>query len=228
MWILKVSHLDIFYQSVLAVKDVSFEIAHGDYFCIVGSNGSGKSSLVKGILGLVPSNRGKVELNISKEQIAYLPQISTIPSDLPATVHEIVITGRQKSAKRIPFYSRDDIKAAKEAMALLEITDISNKQIGELSGGQQQRVLLARAMCRNPKLLILDEPCSGLDEDITKGLYRILSDLNNKYNITILMVSHDLDKVKEYANRVAVMDNYLKFYGDMEEWQFFRRGNIRK
>ncbi len=228
MWILKVSHLDIFYQSVLAVKDVSFEIAHGDYFCIVGSNGSGKSSLVKGILGLVPFNRGKVEFNISKEQIAYLPQISTIPSDLPATVHEIVITGRQKSAKRIPFYSRDDIKAAKEAMALLEITDISNKQIGELSGGQQQRVLLARAMCRNPKLLILDEPCSGLDEDITKGLYRILSDLNNKYNITILMVSHDLDKVKEYANRVAVMDNYLKFCGNMEEWQVFRRGDIRK
>ncbi len=228
MWILKVSRLDIFYQSVLAVKDVSFEIAHGDYFCIVGSNGSGKSSLVKGILGLVPSNRGKVEFNISKEQIAYLPQISTIPSDLPATVHEIVITGRQKSAKRIPFYSRDDIKAAKEAMALLEITDISNKQIGELSGGQQQRVLLARAICRNPKLLILDEPCSGLDEDITKGLYRILSDLNNKYNITILMVSHDLDKVKEYANRVAVIDNYLKFYGNMEEWQVFRRGDIRK
>ena len=228
MWILKVSHLDIFYQSVLAVKDVSFEIAHGDYFCIVGSNGSGKSSIVKGILGLVPLNRGKVEFNISKEQIAYLPQISTIPSDLPATVHEIVITGRQKSAKRIPFYSRDDIKAAKEAMALLEITDISNKQIGELSGGQQQRVLLARALCRNPKLLILDEPCSGLDEDITKGLYRILSDLNNRYNITILMVSHDLDKVKEYANRVAVMDNYLKFCGNMEEWQVFRRGDIRK
>ncbi|ARC84693.1 ABC transporter family protein [Clostridium argentinense CDC 2741] len=228
MGILKVSHLDIFYQSVLAVKDVSFEIDHGDYFCIVGSNGSGKSSLVKGILGLVPFNRGKVEFNISKGQIAYLPQISTIPSDLPATVHEIVITGRQKSAKRIPFYSRDDIKAAKEAMAILEITDISNKRIGELSGGQQQRVLLARALCRNPKLLILDEPCSGLDEDITKGLYRILSDLNNKYNITILMVSHDLDKVKEYANRVAVMDNYLKFCGNMEEWQFFRRGDIRK
>lgn len=228
MWILKVSHLDIFYQSVLAVKDVSFEIAHGDYFCIVGSNGSGKSSLVKGILGLVPFNRGKVEFNISKEQIAYLPQISTIPSDLPATVHEIVITGRQKSAKRIPFYSRDDIKATKEAMALLEITNISNKQIGELSGGQQQRVLLARAICRNPKLLILDEPCSGLDKDITKGLYRILSDLNNKYNITIIMISHDLDKVKEYANRVAVMDNYLKFCGDMEEWQVFRREDIRK
>lgn len=228
MWIFKISHLDIFYQSILAVKDVSFEIAHGDYFCIVGSNGSGKSSLVKGILGLVPFNRGEVEFNISKEQIAYLPQISTIPFELPATVREIVITGRQKSAKRIPFYSRDDIKAAKEAMALLEITDISNKRIGELSGGQQQRVLLARALCRNPKLLILDEPCSGLDEDITKGLYRILSDLNNKYNITILMVSHDLDKVKEYANRVAVMDNYLKFCGNMEEWQAFRRGDIGK
>ncbi|HCQ90637.1 MAG TPA: hypothetical protein DIU45_13975 [Clostridium sp.] len=228
MWILKVSHLDIFYQSVLAVKDVSFEIADGDYFCIVGSNGSGKSSLVKGILGLVPFNRGKVEFNISKEQIAYLPQISTIPSDLPATVQEIVITGRQKSAKRIPFYSRDDIKAAKEAIVLLEITDISNKQIGELSGGQQQRVLLARALCKNPKLLILDEPCSGLDEDITKNLYKILSDLNTKHNITILMVSHDLNKVKDYANGVAVMDNHLRFCGNIEEWQVFRRGDIRK
>lgn len=228
MWILKVSHLDIFYESVLAVKDVSFEIAHGDYFCIVGSNGSGKSSLVKCILGLVPFNRGKVEFNISKEQIAYLPQISTIPCDLPATVHEIVITGRQKSAKRIPFYSRDDIKAAKEAIALLEITDISNKRIGELSGGQQQRVLLARALCRNPKLLILDEPCSGLDEDIMKSLYKILLDLNTKHNITILMVSHDLDKVKDYANSVAVMDNHLRFCGNIEEWQVFRRGDIRK
>ena len=220
MELLTLKNITVKYQSNIAVKDISFSVQDGDYFCLVGANGSGKSSLIKAVLGLLPLT-GEVKYHISPDKVAYLPQISTIPQGLPATVMEVVKTGTQKKGGL--FYSSRDVKAAKNALELLEIGSLAGKRIGELSGGQQQRVLLARALCKNPGLLILDEPFTGLDETISEGLYCILLELNRKNNVAILMVSHDLDEVGTHAKHVAVIDHVLEFCGTVEEWQEYRK-----
>lgn len=223
MSILKVKNLSTGYHGLEVLNDVSFEVNQGDYFCIVGSNGSGKSTLIKCLLGLVPHSSGEIDFAVSNQEIAYLPQINTIPREMPATVKEVVMTGLQKSGKRLPFYSRDDAKACAYAMETLDIKNLSGKRIGELSGGQLQRVLLARALCRRPKILILDEPTSGLDEKSTGTLYSLLDKLNHDEKMTIIMITHDIDDVKFCANKVLVLDNEGIFCGDIDHWLKIRR-----
>lgn len=222
MAILKVKNLTTGYHGLDVLKDVSFEVNQGDYFCIIGSNGSGKSTLIKCLLGLVPHSGGKIEFAVSNQEIAYLPQISTIPREMPATVKEVIMTGLQKSGK-LPFYSKQDVKSCNDAAETLEIKSLMKKKIGELSGGQLQRVLLARALCRKPKILILDEPTSGLDEKSTGTLYSLLDKLNEEENMTIIMITHDLDDVKFCANKVLVLDNEGIFCGDIDHWLKIRR-----
>ena len=221
MAILKVKDLSVGYHNLNVLKDISFEVERGDYFCIVGSNGSGKSTLVKCLLGLIP-HKGEVSFEVSNQEIAYLPQINTIPREMPATVKEVIMTGLQKSG-RLPFYTKADTQAYKSAIKTLDIENLTKKKIGELSGGQLQRVLLARALCRNPKVLILDEPTSGLDEKSTGNLYSLLDKLNEDERMTIIMITHDLDDVKFCANKVLVLDNEGIFCGDIHEWLKIRR-----
>ena len=156
MSILEVRDVSIIYSDDkrVAVEHASFKIEAGEYACIIGSNGSGKSTLVKGIVGLVPVTSGEVIHALSPEQYAYLSQITEVERDFPATVREVVLTGMQRSGRRFPFYTREDRKKAADAMETLDITDLADYRIGNLSGGQKQRVLLARALCREPKLLI--------------------------------------------------------------------------
>jgi len=222
--LIALKNITVRYKSNVAVENISFTVGEGDYFCLVGDNGSGKSSLIRAILGLLPLE-GEVVYHTDRKNIAYLPQISTIPKDLPATVLEVVLTGTQKKGKL--FYSRKDTAAAKEALTLMEMDGFEKKTVGELSGGQQQRVLLARALCKNPKLLILDEPFTGLDENISQGLYCLLLELNRKKNTAILMVSHDLDEVRSHAKHVAVIDRTLMFCGTVAEWDGYRESNGR-
>jgi len=221
MNLLKVNDVSIKYQSGIAVKNISFEINTGDYCCIVGANGSGKSSLMKGILGLAPLASGKIEYNIPKWQTAYLPQINTIPLNFPATVKEIVLTGTQKSAQKfsLPFYSKNDISSAFKAMELLQISECANMRFGELSGGQQQRALLARALCGNPLLLFLDEPCTGLDAGITENFYELLYKTNSENKAAILVISHELAYVERYAKNVIEIDKEILFNGTVNQWK---------
>ncbi|MCL1858911.1 MAG: ABC transporter ATP-binding protein [Oscillospiraceae bacterium] len=209
----------------IAVKNVSFIVENGDYCCIVGMNGSGKSSLIKGILGLAPISSGTIDYGVERGEISYLPQINSIPVDFPATVKEIALTGAQKKSKGLfsAFYSKDDVKSANYAMERLKITGLAKKRFGELSGGQQQKVLLARALCKNPKLLILDEPCAGLDNNTVDSFYELLYDLNNKHKVTVLMITHDLHDVQKYAKHIIEMDAGILFYGTAKEWE--ERGN---
>lgn len=216
---LALSHVSIAYGSTVAVEDVSLDVSEGEFLCIVGANGSGKSTLIRGILGLTPLAGGRIELETGLEGTAYVPQIEGADRDFPATVREIVLTGTQRRGRRVPFYSRADKAAAAEALSAFEIADLADRRIGKLSGGQMQRVLLARAMCRDPKLLFLDEPCSGLDADSRRGFYDLLTRLHRERRTTIVMVSHDLDEVAARATRVAVMARRLLFVGPPEAWR---------
>ena len=213
----------------VAVKDVSFSVGYGDYCCIVGMNGSGKSSLIKGILGLAPLASGSIEYGFDRGRISYLPQINSIPHDFPAAVKEIVLTGAQKQKKlnlfdSFMFYSKRDIEKANESMNLLKISELAKKRFGELSGGQQQKVLLARALCKNPELLILDEPCAGLDNNTVDSFYELLYGLNIRAEnpVAILMITHDLHDVQKYARHIIEMNGKILFYGTVKEYKEYK------
>jgi zinc transport system ATP-binding protein len=216
--ILTVEDLSVSYGSVLALDGVSFQVEEGEFFCVVGANGSGKSTLIKGILGLTPLTGGTVGFSVERERVSYVPQSETADRDFPATVREIVLTGTQKKGWRIPFYTKEDRRAADEALSFFGIEALGSSQIGELSGGQRQRAMLARAMCRNPELLFLDEPCAGLDIDAKKTFCAMLTDWNRRRKVTVVMVSHDLGDVKTYADKVAVLDRKLVFLGTAGSW----------
>lgn len=220
MELLKVENVSIVYdhERDFAVENVSFSVRDGEYICIVGSNGSGKSTLIKGIAGLIGVSRGSIHRPLPIEGYAYLSQNHMIDKDFPATVAEVVLSGTQKQGKRLPFYTRSDRKTAAQVMAMMGIDEFAGRRIGNLSGGQQQRVLLARAFCRDPKLLLLDEPCAGLDPAMTREFYDILDRLNREKHIAVLMVSHDLEQVRQYAHRVIVMDQTVEFDGTRDEW----------
>ena len=220
MTILEVKDVSVIYSDDkrVAVEHASFKIEAGEYACIIGSNGSGKSTLVKGIVGLVPITSGQVIHQLSPEQYAYLSEITEIERDFPATVREVVLTGMQRSARRFPFYTREDKKKAAEAMEMLSISDLADYRIGNLSGGQKQRVLLARALCREPKLLILDEPCAGLDPAITAEFYSLIDHINKEQGVTILMVSHDMANIVHQGGKILQMRQKPLFWGTMKEY----------
>lgn len=218
MNILEVKNLTASYDNNEAIKNVNFVVEKGDYVCLVGENGSGKSTLIKTIVGLHKKDSGEIIKNISDDKIAYVAQNNMKDLDFPATAKEIIMTGVQKNMK-LPFYTKKDWILFDEVCNLLNINNIINNQIGNLSGGQRQRVMLARAIIRKPELIILDEPCSGLDMNITKDLYEILNALNKEQNITIIMATHDLEVIKSMDVRAICMATTVKFDGKIQDWK---------
>ena len=218
MEILTAKNVTINYGNVVAVDNASFSVNDGDYFCSAGSNGSGKSTLLKGIIGLAPLKKGHLHVHLAKEQISYLSQINKADRDFPATVWEIILSGTQKSGS-LPFYSKEDKRKAEESMVKLGMEKFKNTRIGNLSGGQQQRALLARALCKEPKLMLLDEPFAGLDSSISEELYDLYKSLN-KQGVTIVMASHDYQAIGKFASRVMLMNNsHVAFIGSVDEWR---------
>ena len=219
MEILPASSVTINYGNVTAVDNATFSVNEGDYFCIAGANGSGKSTLLKGIVGLAPIKSGHLHIHFPKEQISYLSQSNKADRDFPATVWEIILSGTQKSGKKLPLYTKDDKLRAEESMVKLGMEKFRNTRIGNLSGGQQQRALLARALCKNPRLMLLDEPFAGLDSSISEELYSLYHDLNRQ-GVTIVMASHDYQAIGKYATRVMLMNNsHVNFVGSIEDWR---------
>ena len=193
---IKCNDLDIGYDGKTVVSGLNFEINDGDYLCIVGENGSGKTTLMKTLLGLVPLLGGSIQ-GLNKNDIGYLPQISDIQKDFPATVEEVVLSGTKKL-----FYRKKEKDLMMFNLERLNITNLSKCKFSELSGGQRQRVLLARALCASKKILLLDEPVSGLDPKATAMMYEIIDKLNKEDGMTIIMISHDLNGSLKYASNV--------------------------
>jgi len=208
------------YEGHPIVSDLNFTVEQGDYLCIVGENGSGKSTLMRTLLGLKEPMSGELTFGdgLAKNEIGYLPQQSGAQRDFPASVREVVISGRLGKRGIRPFYSAKDKRIAAENMKKLGITELANRCYRELSGGQQQRVLLARALCASSKLLLLDEPVSGLDPKVTHDMYSIIHALNKREKITVIMISHDITAALLYANRILHVSNTPLFFGSTDDY----------
>lgn len=217
---LECKNITIAYDRVNVLENVSMAVSKGDYVSIVGENGSGKSSLIKGILGLVPVKKGEVVFKgeVSKKNVGYLPQHTLAQSNFPASVYEVILSGCFTTTGFKPFYTMKEKKSVKKVMNKLGITDLSKKTFGNLSGGQKQRVLLARALLATDKILFLDEPITGLDPIVTSEFYEIIAKLNQEENLTIIMVSHDIENAIKYSNKILHMRENDYFFGTKEEY----------
>jgi len=224
--ILSVEQLGFRYNSVEVLSDISFSVDAGDYIGLVGPNGSGKTTVIKIILGLLQQEKGAVTLFGTdsfafrdRQRIGYLPQKPThFNPHFPATVKEIVSLGlfsKQRFPKRI---RKDDQALIYDAMAMAEVLDISDALIGELSGGQQQRVLVARAVVNKPELLILDEPTTALDPEARENFFKVLYELNRRENVTVILVTHDIASIGKYASKLLYLDKKVVFYGSFEDF----------
>ena len=209
------------YDGVTAVEGLNFEINAGDYLGIVGANGAGKSTLIAGLLGLKSPGSGQIIMGdgLRKNEIGYLPQKSPIQRDFPASVYEVVLSGRLNRQGFRPFYKKADKKAVEVNLKRLGIEDLKKRCFRELSGGQQQRVLLARALCATNKILLLDEPAAGLDPVATRRLYELVKAVNKKLDISVVMVSHDIESVMRYNSHVLHLGGRQLFYGTVEEYR---------
>ncbi len=208
------------YEGNTVLSDINFSVNGGDYVCIVGENGAGKSTIIKGLLGLKKPSKGEILTGdgLRADEIGYLPQQTDTQRYFPASVLEVVLSGRLNSRGLKPFYSREDKEIAKGNISLLGIEDLSKHCYRELSGGQQQRVLLARALCATRKLLLLDEPVSGLDPVMSVELYRLIRNINKEEGITILMVSHDIHGAIDNASHILHLGRKQLFFGATDQY----------
>lgn len=185
----------------------------------IGENGSGKTTLMKTLLGLHSPMGGKIlmEDGLCQNEIGYLPQQTVVQKDFPASVEEIVLSGCQGRCGLRPFYNKEEKQLAASAIEKMSITSLRKRCYRELSGGQQQRVLLARALCATRKLLLLDEPVSGLDPKVTAEMYRLIAELNKNDGITVIMISHDIGAAVTYASHILYIGKQI-FFGTKEEF----------
>ena len=218
--------LTLGYDNEVVLKGLNFQVDAGDYLCIVGENGSGKSTLMKTILGLTPPLGGEIRWGdgLNAHTIGYLPQQTVVQRDFPASVQEIVLSGCQNRPGFRVFYKPEDRQKAERNMERMGIADLAKRCYRDLSGGQQQRVLLARALCASDKMLVLDEPVSGLDPKMAEVMYRLVERINREIGITVIMISHDVQEAIPYATHILHMGREY-FFGTVEEYRRSRFGN---
>lgn len=212
-------NLTLGYEGKIILKNLNFSIHAGDYFCIVGENGSGKTTLMRTLLRLQQPVSGSILIGngLNANEIGYLPQQNSIQQDFPATVKEIILSGCQSRCGSRPFYSKSEKELAVKMMEKMEIRPLAGRCYSELSGGQQQRVLFARALCATRKILLLDEPASGLDPKAAAGMYRLTAELNYNDGITIIMISHDISAAVAYASHILHIGETC-FYGTKQAY----------
>jgi len=216
--LISVQNLSVEFSAKSLFDNISYVINRRDRIALVGKNGAGKSTMLKIIAGLQRPTSGQVAVP-PDTTIGYLPQQTAAQKDFPATVREVVLSGCLGRKGLSPFYSKADKKLCDDNIELLGITGIAHRSYRNLSGGQQQRVLLARALCATGKLLLLDEPVSGLDPMVTAEMYEIISRLNREQGITIIMISHDLQGALKYGTKILHMESGAYFFGTTAEYR---------
>lgn len=217
MSVVEIDNLSVSYSDLKALDKVSFQINEGDFLGIIGPNGAGKSTLFGCMLGLLEKYQGTIkffgkDIKKSKKylsEIGFVPQKPIFEKNFPATVEEVVKMGLKRDS------NPDNVNQVLQQVWLHELR---HRRIGDLSGGQQQRVFIAKALVHKPRILILDEPVTGIDQSSSELFYSILTDLNNNQKITIIWSSHDLDAVNQLVNKVACLNRTLFFHGKSEDF----------
>ena len=218
MMLMEGRDLTIGYDGEAIVRKLSFSVHEGDYLCIVGENGSGKSTFVKTVLGLIEPLGGEIIRSLSKKEIGYLPQQAGIQRDFPSSVMEVVLSGALNRHRGLYGYTKAEKARARETLESLGMGDNKGSSFQELSGGQQQRVLLARALMATEKLLLLDEPVASLDTRTSSEFYSIVSRLNGN-GTAIMMVTHDIHPLINSARTVLHFSHGGScFFGGKEEY----------
>lgn len=210
MDLIKIEKLSLKYQKSEILNNINLNIKDNDFLAIIGPNGGGKSTLLKLILGILPIQEGKITKNISSYEFGYVPQNINLNLDFPVTALEVVLMGHKSAKKRIFGYSKEEKACALNSLEQVGMLEFANSKVGNLSGGQRQRVFIARALCSNPKIMLLDEPTASIDVKGQKEIYELLKVLNK--NISIVVVSHDLSILLNYANNVAHINKSLVYH----------------
>ena len=229
--ILELKDISKSFGPVKVLDGIDMTIEPGKVYVLAGENGAGKSTLMKTILGLQKPVEGQIMVGdgLAQNEIGYLPQQKASQKDFPASVREIVLSGCQGRCGLRPFYNTQEKELAEDAMERMQITDLARRCYRELSGGQQQRVLLARALCATQKMLLVDEPVSGLDPKATAQMYELLEELNEIDGITIIMISHDIAAAMKYASHILRVGKHT-FFGTKDEYleEYRRRKAYRR
>jgi len=219
--IIELKNVSFSYGEDIVVKDINLPVHKGAYLGIVGPNGGGKSTLLKLMLGLLIPTKGEVYIYntlIAKfkdwSKIGYVSQrVTHIDPHFPMTVEEVVTMGRYPQVGLFRFPTAKDKKIVNEALNQVEMLQFKDRLIGDLSGGQQQRVFIARALVGRPEIIVLDEPTAGVDVKTQKQFYTLLQKLNHDYNLTLILVSHELNMVAHEATEIAYVNRDLIYHG---------------
>ncbi len=226
MSLITVKNLSAYYESRKVFNDVSFTVDEGDYLCIIGENGSGKTTLMKALLGIDIKHTGTVQYSgFCKKEIGWLPQKNEHQKDFPASVKEVIMSGFAGKGIFGTFYSKQIKEQVSKNMKLLDIADIAECSFGELSGGQQQKVLLCRALCAAKKVLLLDEPVTGLDSTSSEEMYALIKKLN-RGGMAIIMISHDISRAVSEAKHILSLSENSCFFGTDCEFVEHVKGDI--
>lgn len=228
--VVQVSSLSVSYGRKRVLTNIFLQLFAGNIYGIIGPNGAGKSTLFKAILGLLDINTGKVRIKGKpieelRKEVVYVPQKNDVDWDFPATVFDIVEMGRYPHKKLFQRMSEYDKEMVHNALREVDMESYANRQIGELSGGQQQRVFLARALCQEADVFLLDEPFVGVDVTTEEKIIGILKRLASEGK-TLLVVHHDLSTVPQYFDQVILLNQRLIAYGDTATT--FTQENIAK
>lgn len=208
--ILEIKNLFFAYDKQNILEDINLDILENDFLAIIGPNGGGKSTLLKLILSLLKAKDGEILKHLKNDKIGYVPQNTNLNTDFPITALEVVLMGHTNGKKQFFGYSKEDISCAMNSLRQVSMEEFSNSKIGDLSGGQRQRVFIARALCSNPKMMLLDEPTASIDVKGQKDIYELLKELNK--SIAIVVVSHDISVLMNYAKNVAHVNKSLVYH----------------
>jgi zinc transport system ATP-binding protein len=217
--IISIRDLWVYRDAQIVLEDINLDLDSSDFLGLIGPNGGGKSTLLKIVLGLIKPSRGSIEIfgqnpAMARKSVGYMPQKTIFDKNFPLNALEVVLMGRFSRAGLMKRYNSGDQQAALDALAAVGMKDRAQKQIGLLSGGEQQRVFVARSLVGEPKLLLLDEPTTGIDAAQQSEFYELLSRLSQ--NMAIILVSHDLTAVSKYVNKIACLNQKLYYHGTKE------------
>jgi len=212
--LIEIKNMDLAYQKKLVLSNVSLSVFEQDFIGIIGPNGGGKTSLIKAILGLLKPEKGSVKHSLNSSEIGYLPQGSKVDENFPITVKEVIASGLEHGLKIGLGSTRNRQAKIEKALETVGMEELHSRSIGELSGGELQRTMLARAIISSPRLLVLDEPDTYVDNQFETELYALLKELNK--NITILLVSHDIGIISPYIKTIACVNRDLHYHASNE------------